>query len=650
MGGIADYENKNYMDNDDHFENMDILTPPTRRRRLTSAVWDGFTKISTQNGEKASCNYCKRLFTCNSSSGTSHLKRHLEVCTQPGVDKKPTRPSVAPLSSENQGKAPTTRLEAVKFDQERANLALARMIILHAYPMDMVEHIGFINFVKSLQPKYEMITRNAVMGYCLGIIREEKQILRNLLDKTIGQISLTLNFWNPEQGPGYLSIVAQFIDNDWKLQTKVLCFKIFDMVPSFHVESAFMDSILMCLIEWNIEDRISTISMESCYTNDTFSAQLKQYFTEKNIPLLNGQLFLVKCYSHVLDLMVDEELYNIRDAINNVHRAVKYVNASGDEQQNFELVQHESSKNCLNLDAETHWTSTYLMLQAVLDMKQTICDVGIFDSNCNNALSEDDWKKVETLYLFLKAFNDASNIFRETKYPTSNLYFHEAWMIVSFLAQQSKNPDILISTMSKRMQQRFEKHWKGCSLLMTIAIVMDPRSKMQFVTDCFCEMYGNEAPIHTQLVDQSLHDLYGDYVARARLPSGEHGIVEYDDICNALPGYGELDQSTTRQQMKLELDQYLSEPVCNQDQEFDILAWWKLNTHKYPTLSRMARDILATPMSTVDSGLTLRNGGRVFEQYHGSLLTETIEALICTQNWLLSELDNHYDGTSMDEI
>ncbi|KAG9452676.1 hypothetical protein H6P81_005580 [Aristolochia fimbriata] len=630
---------------------MDVLPPPTKRRRLTSAVWDSFTKISTKNGEKASCNYCQRLFACNSSSGTSHLKRHLEVCTLTGVEKKQTRLSFAPLSSEKQGKALTTKHGLVKFDQKRCNLALGRMIILHAYPMEIVEHIGFINFIKSLQPQYEMITRHAVLYYCLEIIREEKQALRNLLDKTIGQISLTLNHWNPFHGPGYLIIVAQFIDNDWKLQTKVLSFKIFDMVPSFQVESALLDSILTCLIEWKIEDRISTISMEGCSMDDTLGVQLKEYFTENNVPLLNGQLFLVKCHSHVLDLMVDEETFDIRDAINNVQKAINYVDASeepqtfGEEPQTFGLVQQAVSEKDSYLDAGAQWTSTYLMLRTVFDMKQTY----IFDPS---AASEDDWKKVETLYIFLKAFNDASNVFRETKFPTSNLYFHEAWLIFSFLTEQSKNPDVLISTLSKKMQQRFARHLKECSLLMTIAVVMDPRSKMQFVIDCFSEIYGNEAHLHTADVSQSLHDLYGDFVARATLPSREHGIIEYTDHWNVdvLPGNGQLDQNTTLEQMKFELDQYLNEPVCNQDQEFDILEWWKFNTHKYPTLSRMARNILATQLSTVDSEITLRNGGRVYEQYQGSLQTKTIESLICTQNWLLRELDYHFGSPSMDEL
>ena len=37
------------------------------------------------------------------------------------------------------------------------------------------------------------------------------------------------------------------------------------------------------------------------------------------------------------------------------------------------------------------------------------------------------------------------------------------------------------------------------------------------------------------------------------------------------------------------------------DKTFNILAWWKYNTNKYSILSRLARDVLAVPVSTVAS-------------------------------------------------
>jgi hAT family C-terminal dimerisation region len=53
--------------------------------------------------------------------------------------------------------------------------------------------------------------------------------------------------------------------------------------------------------------------------------------------------------------------------------------------------------------------------------------------------------------------------------------------------------------------------------------------------------------------------------------------------------------------LKSEIEEYFSDALdeTSLDDEFDILAWWKLNAPKYPILARLIRDILAVPISTV---------------------------------------------------
>ncbi|KAK1277975.1 hypothetical protein QJS04_geneDACA018844 [Acorus gramineus] len=49
-----------------------------RKNKLKSFVWDHFTKLD--NGkEECVCGNCGKVYSCNSRSGTSHLKRHLEL-------------------------------------------------------------------------------------------------------------------------------------------------------------------------------------------------------------------------------------------------------------------------------------------------------------------------------------------------------------------------------------------------------------------------------------------------------------------------------------------------------------------------------------------------------------------------------------------
>lgn len=55
---------------------------------------------------------------------------------------------------------------------------------------------------------------------------------------------------------------------------------------------------------------------------------------------------------------------------------------------------------------------------------------------------------------------------------------------------------------------------------------------------------------------------------------------------------------------------------------------------KYPILSNIARDILAIPVSTVASDSTFSTSGRFVIPHRNRIQPQTLEALMCTQNWL----------------
>ena len=67
---------------------------------------------------------------------------------------------------------------------------------------------------------------------------------------------------------------------------------------------------------------------------------------------------------------------------------------------------------------------------------------------------------------------------------------------------------------------------------------------------------------------------------------------------------------------------------------FDILDWWRVNSSRYRILSQVARDVLAILVSTFASESTFSTGGCVLDPFRSSLSPNTVEALICTQNWL----------------
>jgi hypothetical protein len=91
---------------------------------------------------------------------------------------------------------------------------------------------------------------------------------------------------------------------------------------------------------------------------------------------------------------------------------------------------------------------------------------------------------------------------------------------------------------------------------------------------------------------------------------------------------------------RTELDKYLAEDTEELTAEFDLLEWWKLNAPRFPVLSKMARDILAIPISTVASESAFSTSGRILDDFRSSLTPATLQSLICAQDWLRSKCIN----------
>lgn len=86
---------------------------------------------------------------------------------------------------------------------------------------------------------------------------------------------------------------------------------------------------------------------------------------------------------------------------------------------------------------------------------------------------------------------------------------------------------------------------------------------------------------------------------------------------------------------------------------FDILKRWKTNTSKNPVRSKMARNVLSVPVSTLASESSFSTGGWILDSYRSSLRLKTVAALVCAQNWFRSResmFDLRYIITKLESV
>jgi hypothetical protein len=90
--------------------------------------------------------------------------------------------------------------------------------------------------------------------------------------------------------------------------------------------------------------------------------------------------------------------------------------------------------------------------------------------------------------------------------------------------------------------------------------------------------------------------------------------------------------------VRTELDLFLEEPLLPRTQDLDIIQWWQVAGLKYPTLRKIARDVLAIPVTTVASESAFSTSGRIISPHRSRLATSMIEALMCMQAWSLNDM------------
>lgn len=123
--------------------------------------------------------------------------------------------------------------------------------------------------------------------------------------------------------------------------------------------------------EWEIKDKIFTISVDNATYNDKALRRLKETFSRVRKLSCGGRLFHIRCCAHILNLLVKDGLAIIDHIIGDVREGIKYINNSEGRRLNFSKAAHQMQirDRKLMLDVPTRWNSTYDMLCMALKFK-----------------------------------------------------------------------------------------------------------------------------------------------------------------------------------------------------------------------------------------------------------------------------------------
>ncbi|XP_071703230.1 zinc finger BED domain-containing protein RICESLEEPER 2-like [Rutidosis leptorrhynchoides] len=651
--------------------------------RLKSAVWKDFDRVRRGDACVAVCKHCKKKLSGSSTSGTSHLRNHLIRCrrrTNHDVsqmlisskgkkkeasltpvtltyDQDETKPDITNLITANYEqnlplKESLVSITNGQFDNKRSRFDLARMIILHGYPLAMVEHVGFKIFIRKLQPLFELATLNDVIADCNEIYIKEKQKVCELFDNLPGKISLSVDTWDAKGDDKYLCLTAHSVDDTWALKKKIISFVHYDL---FQTNDAVSEAVMSRLMEWDIDRKLFSMTCDSCVIHDGIVCKVRDRLSQNRFLLCNGQLFEVRCAANLIKTMVEDCLEALSSTINKIRESIRYIRSSQAINEKFnEMVQevgvNGQSQKSLCLDNPHHWNSTYVMLDVALEYREAFLRYQEHNFSCTMCPSDDEWSQASTITSFLKLFVEVSTAFARSKIPTANIYFPEVCHIHLQLIDWCQSQDEYISSLSLKMKSKFDDYWKKCSLSLAVAAILDPRFKMKLVEYYYPQIYGGDAPDCVDIVSNCMRALYNGHDVYSTLASNSH-VGDGNDTRDRLTGFDRfLHETSQSQNVKSDLDKYLEEPLFPRNVDFNILNWWKVHSPRYPVLSMMARNILGIPMSKIPMDSVFDSDDRVLDQYRSSLSVDTLEALICTQDWMQNDLEDSKTSSSTSSL
>ncbi|CAI9266349.1 unnamed protein product [Lactuca saligna] len=546
------------------------------KRTTRSPAWFYFIKFKLNGEVKARCKYCSKLLGVDSKNGTKHLLPHYKRCIhKPSTD---IRQSIL-VQEKKKIDGTTTHVSNYTFNADTSRKDLAKMIIVHEYPLSIVEHHGFRKFVGGLQPLFKVPCQNTIKGDIKSIYNYERDKTISLLAKNKSKIEL-------------LPICGHLIIKKGKVQTLIV---------------------------------------DNCTTNDAIIMILLEKLPLKSL-MMNGDLFHMCCCAHILNIIVQDGLSLIKSEIERIRESVAFWSASQKREQNFETTAEQLGipySKKLILDCKMRWNSTFLMLSVAISYKEVFDRVKTRDPKYTCFPTDQDWELASEICERLQLFYEIGYSLRE-------------WI---------KSPIEEIREMVEQMVSKFNKHWSVIHGIMGMAAVLDPRYKLKFVELLLSVLYGDEkATIEFQNLEGFVKTLFQEYESsnasrkrKSQVPcsssvgssmsSGHH--VGFKKLLSDIASITRDDDDSRGMS---ELDNYLKEKLLSKDMELGLLAWWKTNGIKYPTLQRIAKDILAIPVSTIASESAFNTSGRLLSPYRSRLHPKTLEALMCAQSWLLNEI------------
>ncbi|THH17103.1 hypothetical protein EUX98_g9192 [Antrodiella citrinella] len=286
-------------------------------------------------------------------------------------------------------------------------------------------------------------------------------------------------------------------------------------------------------------------------------------------------------------------------------------------------------------DVSTRWNSTFEMLKFAVEYRDAL-EVLTMDRELRKyELEPQEWDMAEQLCNILHVFYDATQYFSSAA-PNLAQVIPAMDLIDEHINDNILKPDIhpairIALNMAKRLLNRYYSR-TDVAPAYRIAMVLHPRHKLGYFVDWNWE---------PEWIENARRSVYNEFTTRYLKYGTGVGVTEV-----AASGGGNTSIVGTTKNMFInmpalakindtavmnELDHYLKQP--REDAGENALKWWYNHRTMYPCLSRMARDYLSIPATSVDAERVFSKGRILHPHTRNRLSAKSTRALLIVHFW-----------------
>lgn len=374
-----------------------------------------------------------------------------------------------------------------------------------------------------------------------------------------------------------------YIDDIWDQQSKIIT-----LLKCTDLEN-FIEAVKRTCFDWKIDGNICCVVDFGRLKDDANQIEkTNSWFSQRGSLPFGGFLYDVNNLLSDVDILLSESY-----AIDRIRRCVDYgyktTISNKLKLQTASAIASSKGKKAIFKDAPL-LQNRFNYHEIGVGLKEAFCEVEKIDPYFRSInLSKEKWDEATATLEHLKAFNGHCwygakniNITPIVDFPKL-AYMHK---ILAVPCNRSGDCGVCKNGSLKKF---VDTYWTKYYLVVVISIILDPRSKMDFVHLCYEEIYGcADADGYLEKIIKYFRDVFAKY----------YGSSKPYRMLDIMGRPCSTDSS--------EIDRYLQHlKVPAVAENFDVLAWWRGSAPFFPTLARMARDYFAIPIiygrkSTID--------------------------------------------------